>query len=107
MDVLEDHENKIIWVTTVKRERRIKIFIPQFNRFPHWRIRYEDGTSINGLDGVYTTRAEALRAVGFWEHDAKESQKVYQDRVFGTEPPPVLKYKKVKKRGPRDNGKTS
>ena len=97
MDVKEDYENSVVWVTTEKRDKRIKIFVPRFGRYPHWRITYEDGQNVVGLDGVYITSREALRAVTFWEQETKESKKTYQDRVLGPDAPPKLKRKKVKR----------
>ena len=97
MDVKEDYENSIVWVTISKRDKRIKIFVPRFGRYPYWHITYEDGQNIAGLEGVYITSREALRAVTFWEQETKESNKVYLDRVFGPADPPQLKRKKVKR----------
>jgi hypothetical protein len=97
MVVEEDYENSTIWITTDKRDKRIKVYIPMYSRYSHWHIKYEDGTNIVGLDGVYLTGREAVRAVEYWEVETKESKKVYLDRVLGPESLPVLKRKKVKR----------
>jgi hypothetical protein len=94
--VKEDHENKTIWLTTPKRESRIKVFVPEFSGYPFWRIRYEDGTTIPELTGVFLSRREAIKALELWEESTKVSKTKYQNDLWGHKEPPVLKRKKVK-----------
>jgi hypothetical protein len=103
--VEEDTENKTVWLTTPKRESKIKVFIPQFSGYSFWKIRYEDGTEIPELSGSFITKREALKALDIWEEATKISKTKYQRDNWGHEEPPVLKRKKVKV-GTVDNLKT-
>ena len=92
----EDPEEQLITCTTPKRKLKIKIFVP-IGQFSRWKIRYEDGTAIEGLDGYWLSRLEAIRALRIWEVAAKKTDLAKKQEIFGDRKPPVLKRKK---RGP-------
>jgi hypothetical protein len=96
MDVLEDPSGKLLWVTTEKRDKRIKVFIPEFNNFSFWYIKYEDGTEVPELTGAWLTKREAVKALEFWEQETKVSKTKYRKDLWGDKEPPELKRKKVK-----------
>lgn len=95
LKLTEDYENQIVFVSTPKRKQRIKVFVP-VGSFAHWHIRYENGKPIDGLDGVYLSRKEAMKAVILWERNTKKTEDAKQFELFGDKEPPVLK-RKVKR----------
>jgi len=97
MVVNEDFDNKVLVVTSEKRKRQLRVFVPKFGNYSFWRITYEDGNHVPGLEGVFLSRREALRAIELWENNTKVSREVYRDEIFGPANPPVLKRKNIKR----------
>lgn len=103
----ENFESKIVWLTTPKRKERIKVFVPA-NGLSFWKVSYERAGDIPELNGVFTGRKEAIKAVVNWLRETKETKEVLHDIWFGDKETPELQTKKrVTRRAPKhiaDNG---
>ncbi len=93
MDVHEDYENQIVWVTTEKKKNRIKIYVPM-NGTATWKIAYEDGRQIPELKGAYTSPKNAIEAIVKWERKAKTNNAVKHDEWFGPDQKKQLRTKR-------------
>lgn len=63
-----------------------------------FKIRYESGVPIPELNGTFTGKTEAFRALRKWIDLTKPTKEVLRDEWFGEENPPELKRKKVVQR---------
>ena len=105
LNFVEDTDAQIVWVTTPKRRKKIKIFVPVGN-YARWHIAYEDGSHVENLsNGTYLSRKAAIYAVVAWDTMATQSQDARLYELFGDKEPPVLKRKPV--RGARAKANTS
>lgn len=94
--VVEEPEKQLIWIETDKRKNRIKIYVPQYSVYGHWRVAYEDGRPIEEIPGSFLSRREAILHVKNWLRITKQSKQAKQYQLFGDKEPPVLRAKKVK-----------
>lgn len=99
MDVSESDDGLTLTIKTDKRVNAFQIYKPQTDGFSMFKIRYEgnNGDVPAELQGAYTGRREALKALTQWINQAKPTKDKewadkYQDTVV-----PELKTKPVKK----------
>ena len=93
-------DEKVVYCTTPKRKNRLKIFVPIGN-FPFWKVTYEDGRAVDGLEGSFTSRLDAMKCVADWETRVLPTDEAKQLEMFGDKQPPVLKRKKIRDTKPR------
>ena len=97
MDVKESDDGLTLTIKTDKRINAFQIYKPN-DGYSMFKIRYEEsnGEVPAELQGVYTGRREALKALTFWiEHAMPTKDNVWEDKYKDTVVP-ELKTKPVK-----------
>ena len=94
--IKENPDEKYIIVKVKGRKSPLRIYVPEFNQFGFWEIRYHDtNQKVPGLQGSYISKQEALRAVKKWATRIKPTIDAKSEERFGDKPIPVLKRKKI------------